>query len=351
MANQRKPGWNPKRTLVFVVGTLEWKHSDYFESFPKENRRDEMLVELFRAQGVPDERIVYLQDRQATTRRIQQSLEALLETADSGDLLVLYYTGHGGKDDDGTIYFASYDTNCETNRGWVVDTIPETIERCFGGSHALLLIDCCYSGTLAEVVAQQEGEISYACLTSSLSSELSTGNWTFTEGVLAGFGGQAFVDGDGNNAITLSELAGQIGDSMAFAEEQIVTFATTGDFDPHMVLANARPRSDNRIGKQVGVYSEDDWYRAQIIAVANTRFKVHYYGFEEDDDEWVTSDLIREITRPTYSIGATVAVKRKRTWYPATVRDVRAGIHYIEYEDQGPEWNEWVALNRMRPIA
>ena len=29
---------------------------------------------------------------------------------------------------------------------------------------------------------------------------------------------------------------------------------------------------------------------------------------------------------------------------------VRAGIHHIQYRDYGPEWNEWVALKRIRPI-
>ncbi len=31
-------GWSPERTWVFVVGTLEWKHAEYFDPFPKENR-------------------------------------------------------------------------------------------------------------------------------------------------------------------------------------------------------------------------------------------------------------------------------------------------------------------------
>src|SRR4051794_16403888 len=61
---------------------------------------------------------------------------------------------------------------------------------------ALLLADCCYSGCLADAVSQQARRIAYACAASSLASELSTGNWTFTEGLLAGLRGQAFVDAD-----------------------------------------------------------------------------------------------------------------------------------------------------------
>jgi hypothetical protein len=204
---------------------------------------------------------------------------------------------------------------------------------------------------LADAVTRHADRISYACLTSSLSSESSTGNWTFTEGLLAGLRGQAFVDADSDSAITLHELAEQITDSMAFADDQMVTFKTTGAFDPDMVIATALARPDQRIGKRVAVLQEGAWYRAQIIAVRGEQARVHYYGYEESEDEWVTSDRIREVARPTYPIGATVAVKWKRNWYPATIKNVRAGIHYIEYEEHGPEWNEWVALKRIRPIA
>jgi hypothetical protein len=30
---------------------------------------------------------------------------------------------------------------------------------------------------------------------------------------------------------------------------------------------------------------------------------------------------------------------------------VRAGIHHIQYQDYGPEWNEWVASKRIRRAA
>jgi hypothetical protein len=351
VAQHHTLGWSPERTWVFVVGALEWKHSDYFDPFPKENRRDAALVEFFHAQGVPSAQIAYLQDRMATTKRIQQSLEAHLGAAGAGDLLVLYYCGHGGKDDDGAAYFASYDTDCEANPGWVVHTILATIERCFGGSYALLLADCCYSGCLADAVTEQGRRVSYACVASSLASQLSTGNWTFTEGLLEGLRGQAFVDVDGNAAITLRELSNQIAESMAFAEEQIVTFVTTGDFDPDMVIAAARPRLDPRIGGRVEVQAGGDWYQAQVVDARDEQLKVHYFSYEESDDEWVTADRIREVKRKSYSVGAKVEVQWKRKWYVANVLDVRAGIHHIQYQEYGPEWNEWVASKRIRPIA
>ena len=348
MTQDQTLGWDPGRTWVFVVGTLEWKHPDYFPPFPKLNRRDAALVDFFRTRGVPDAHIVYLQDTQATTQNIQESMEAHLGGAGPGDLLVLYFCGHGAKTDKGATYFASYDADGTHNQGWLVDTIPATIERHFGGSHALLLADCCHSGSLEDAVAQGAGRVGYAVLASSLSSELSTGNWTFTEGLLAGLRGQAYVDLDGNRQITLQELARQIVETMAFAEEQFATFATKGPFDPNMVVAPARPRPDPQVGRRVEVHSGDAWYLAQIVDANGGQFKVHYFGYEDSDDEWVTSAAMREVVRPTYPVGTAVEVKWNQKWYPAKILDVYMGIHYIQYDGFGPEWNEWVSTKRIR---
>lgn len=341
-------GWDPARTWLFVVGTLEWQDPEAFPPFPKKNRRDEALVACFRAHGVPAGQIAYLQDGGATTAAIRDAFDAHLARAVEGDLLVLYFCGHGAKTEAGSAYFASYDAGSGKLPGWMVEAIPRTIERRFGGSRALLLADCCYAGSLADAVARHADRVAYACLTSSLASELSTGNWTFTEGLLYGLQGQAFVDGDGNRQITLIELAAQIADSMAFAEEQLVSFAVHGAFDPRMVVAAARTRPDPRVGQRVEVRDGDAWYRAQIIEAAGERLRVHYFGYEASDDAWVTPERIRAPARPIYPLGTAVDVLWKGAWYPATIIDVRSGVHQIHYEGFGEEWDEWVALKRMR---
>lgn len=341
-------GWNPARTWVFVVGILEWQVPESFSPFPKQNRRDAALVAFFRDQGVPAEQLVYLQDAEATTRQIRRSFEAQLAKAAPDDLLILYFCGHGALTEAGTPYFASYDAGTSTPPGWMVDTIPRAIEAHFGGGRALLLADCCYAGSLAAAVARHADRVAYACLGSSLASELSTANWTFTEGLLAGLQGQAFVDGDGNHEITLHELASQVAASLAFAEEQLASFVVQGAFDPRMVVAPARPRPDPRVGQRVEVRDGDAWYRAQVLEAQGERLLVHYFGYEASDDAWVTPDRIREVSRPVYPIGTALEVRWKDDWFPATIIDVREGVHQIHYEGFGPEWDEWVALNRMR---
>src|SRR6266849_7981125 len=247
----RERDWQPPRTWVFVVGTLQWKHRDMFDSFPQKNRRDAQLVDYFRQQGVPEQQIVFLKDAQATSRQVRNLFPAFLSRASPGDLLFVYYTGHGYKSDDArTTFFATYDAGDNVD-GWSTDSIVRNIEKYFKGSRAVLTADTCYSGSLAEQVRKLNHRVSYAALTSSSASRESTGNWTFTEMLLAGFKGKSFADINGDGEITLSELAEDIKEDMAFAEVQRSTFLTTGDFPSELLLTQAEPKTNAEVSRRV----------------------------------------------------------------------------------------------------
>jgi hypothetical protein len=295
--------WEPHKTWVFVVGTLRWKHTEMFDSFPQQNRRDAELVAFFKRQGVPAEQIVYLRDREATAARIQTAFSTLLSRAGKGDMLFLYYTGHGYKTDEGDTYLASYDAGDEDIPGWSVNSIPVSIERFFKGSRAFLALDNCYSGALVEAVSKRASRISYAALTSSTADQSSTSEWTFTESLLAALRGKAYEDANGDGQITLAELATQVKADMSFAEEQRAMFMTTGDFSPLTVLSKAEEKSDPRIGERVLVRSEGDWYKGRIIDAdpANSQYLIHYYGWDDSYDEWVASRKIRQLKVKRYA--------------------------------------------------
>lgn len=350
MTTAVKRDWRPQQTWVFVVGALEWKHTDQFASFPQKNRRDEALVHFFAEEGVPSEQILYLQDKQATLAQIEQALATHLAKAQKEDLLFLYYCGHGYKLDSGNTCFACYDAGDKQIDGWDAATIPAAIEQYFPGKRAFLAADCCCSGGLTESVEAQADRIAYACLTSSSANESSTGNWTFTEGLLDALRGEAYSDADDSHGITLAELANQIIADMAFAEEQRTSFMTTGAFNPHMVLAPARRKTDTRIGERVEVYTEAEWYKARIIdADAKTgAYKVHYYGWEASDDEWINPSQMRTASVTPYEIGETIEVKWKDNWYPAVIQGVQGNLHLIHYVGYKATWDEWVGARRIR---
>ena len=342
-------GWAPAHTWLFAVGVLNWKHSDSFGSFPVKDRRDAELVDFFRQRGVPDQQIVYLQDKQATQNRIDAALLEQLKKIGRDDLLIIYYAGHGVKSrKSGDVYLASYDAGDQGVEGWSVNSIPPKIGANCACRHVLWFMDCCYSGQAASAIVGQENSPAYACLTSSSASEVSTGHWTFTEALLDALRGVAYVDLNHDGAITLAELASHAERDMALGEEQLATFATSGGFDRQMILARAPALENYRIGERAKVEWEGNWYRVRVIQVNGGKLKVHYIGYGENDDIWVTPDKVRPIKPVQYAVGSTVEVLWQKEWYPATILKVKDGIHLIHYTDYDASWDEWVASKRIR---
>ena len=368
--------WQPQRTWVFVVGLLQFQHKDLFDSFPQKNRRDAQLVEFFRQQGVPASQLVFLKDSQATTQRVETSFPAFLSKAGPDDLLIFYYTGHGYKsDDEKTTYFATYDDSEDTD-GWATDAIVHDIEKYFKGSRALLTADTCFSGSLAQTTRQLGRRVSYATLASATSNHTSTENWTFTEMLLAGLKGKPFADINNDGEVTLSELAEDIKEDMSFAEDQKAVFVTTGNFQPEMELAVAEPKVDPLISSRLEVRSEGDWYKAKVIDARGGTYRVHYFGYEDSDDEWVTRREFRTSrvsaasnqkrndnsnwklsdyraanesrSVSEYRVGANIEVNWKGKWYNARILDAKEGRHLVHYTGYDDSWDEWVPNNRIR---
>ncbi len=343
--------WNPQKTWVFMAGLLEWKDSESFESFPKENRRDEILLNVLKKRGVPANQIVYLQDQEATTARINSEFVKLLSRTQPGDTIFVYYEGHGYKTDAGKTYLASYDVDDDKNPGWAVSSVPDTIEKYFMGSNAIIALDNCYSGTMANVVRTGKRHVSYAVMASSSASQSSTGNWTFTEALISAFRGAPYVDNNKDGKVTFAELEKNAEADMLFGEEQVASFAFTGNFDPNTKIADAGPRSSPRVGERVEAYSVDDWYKGYVTDAKNGKFHIHYYGYEASDDEWVTAKDIRvPKVISAYKIGERVEVEWKKKWYAAHILNVKGGSHYVSYDNYDTDENEWVSSKRIRKI-
>ncbi len=346
--------WNPETTWVFAVGLLEWEDSETFPSFPDavEGRFDAQLVDFFRKSGIPDEQIIYLQDREATLETIRESLPKLLSETDEDDLLIFYFTGHGGWDSEtGEHYFYNYDAQADdTETNWAISSIFDDIEENFNGSKALLLADCCYSGGLIDEVKRRDTEISYACVTSAYAHNSSTGEWTFTASLLKGLQGDPTVDLDRDRVITLYDFARYAELEVAFIEDQKSMFVTTNDFDPQMQLSIVEGDSDPHFGRRVQVEYEDELYKAKILDKnENNEFLVYYIA--DRSEEWVTDDRISPYEPEMYEIGSSVEVQNEdEEWYPATVKKAWYGLHYISYDDYDDIWDEWVGGDRIREL-
>lgn len=342
--------WDPQRTWVFFVGLVEWKDPGEFESFPADIRKDGTLLDSIRRHGVPADHISFLQDSRATTATVERRFADFLKRTQPGDWLIVYFEGHGYKDDDDTPYLATYDVAGRI-KGWRFTAVPAAIEKNFRGSHAIIALDNCYSGAMVEAVKRTRRNVAYAVFASSLASQESTQNWTFTEALVNGFNGEGFVDADHDGRISLREMGQNAEQDMLFGEQQVARTSFIGGFDADTTVADAKPLSSPRIGERVEAYSEKEWYRGYIADVRGSRFKIHYYGFETEDEEWLTARSIRTpVTRSAFKIGEKVEVEYRRKWYPAHILNIRGGSHYVSYDEYDVDENEWVPTARIRKI-
>jgi hypothetical protein len=349
--------WDPDRTWFFCVGLLEWQYSDIWSSFPdcQPDRRDEQLVKYFQAAGVPDEQITYLQDAEATKSRIQQQFVELLDSTGDGDLLIFYFCGHGYRNvDTETTWFANFDAGEKDESAWSVPSIFDTIEAHFSGDRALMLADCCHSGAMFDEARQRgDDQIAYAVLTSSYSHNLSTGNWTFSDSLLAGLRGEPTVDLNDDDVIALDELARYTELEMAFIEGQKSMFTAAATFPRRAQLAvvddSADEEADPRVGQRIEAWDQNKWYRAKVIDADGDQLQVHYVGFDDKWDAWVGPDRVRPYRPGQFAEGDKVDVCwSDDKWYPARVLKAWYGIHLVRYDDEDASSDEWVGPKSIR---
>jgi hypothetical protein len=342
-------GLDPRKTRALIVGILSWRDAR-FRSFPTEQRRDATLAELLRAKGVPSANVTVLRDAQATKSAIEAAFAASVRAVQPDETLLVYYAGHGARVDDGGAFFVPHDavSGRVDSTGWSMRSVVDAVTSSTFRGKSLLTADCCYSGSLTQEARQRAGGRPVATLTSSMASVVSTGNWTFTECLIAGLEGAGVCDLSRDGRVTLEDLGRFTDAQMAFAEEQLATWCAHNGFAAGWQLSTARARACAREGERVEVLYRGQWYRAQIEAERPGAVRVHYIGYSRDWDEWVTSDRCRRYSPQRFSVGSNIDVEWNGAWYPASVLAERDGIHHVHYDGYAAVWDEWVASRRCR---
>lgn len=358
LSAKTKLDWDPEHTWVFAVGILEWEHSEIYPSFraAMKNRRDAQLVKLFKDAGVPAKHITYLQDTAATKERIQKAFRTLLDETGEGDLLIFYFAGHGSRDaDSGETWFANYDAGNSDSSAWNIRSIFTAIDNHFSGNRVLLLADCCHSGALFEECRRRnrddgDADLAYAALTSSYSHNTSTGNWTYTDSLLAGFRGESQVDLNHDDIVELNELAQYTDLELAFLEGQKSMFFAAPAFPRAAKLAEVEDELVPRIGQRVEVEYKGRWYRAKIIDVDGDQTEVHYAGYDDSWNEWVGPERLRPYQPAQFAEGDKVEVEwnQDKKWYPATILKAWYGLHLVHYDNYDSSTDEWVGPGAIR---
>lgn len=357
-----EPAWQPKQTYALMIGILEWKDRS-LASFPKQNRQDRALERALKANGVPADHIVFLEDRQATLTAIRAAMGRVVAMGGPDSTLLVYFAGHGTKDG-GRTYLTNYDVDTKrlAATGLAVDEIGERLLKEWKGSRVLLMADCCHSGALSQVVTTvgSAGKAA-ACLTSATATNTSTGRWTFTEAVVRALTGDGRLDRNGDRRLTFGEVDAYIHNEMKYAEDQLTGAVRAGGFSADWqvttvpaakVVPHSAVQSRWTNGDYADVFAENKWWRAQLLRVEGHRLQVHYLGWEDKFDEWVSPDRVRPVANSRFAAGQPIKVEWEETWYPARIlRSAEGFFHFVHYDGFGAEWDEWVTDRRIRPAA
>ncbi|MDP3275744.1 MAG: caspase family protein [Deltaproteobacteria bacterium] len=228
--------WNPSNTHVVILGL---GLDDWAEPDNPSWKRHRTLAQMFERAGVPEGQVHLWEDATGTAASIKRRLPRILENMEEDGLFVFYYAGHGDvdPDEDDEFYFCHPTDESD----WLYGSeLIDMIDEHLNGERAVLFLDCCFSGWIARAVADYDTDGAYAAITSSTRDVESTGNWTFTDCLLAALRGERGIDANADGSISFAELARHVTHRMRTVDSQPADYAHTSAFDPSFRLALAR---------------------------------------------------------------------------------------------------------------
>jgi ABC-type phosphate transport system substrate-binding protein len=158
-------------------------------------------------------------------QEMEEAIEILFDNRQKNDLLLLFFSGHGIKDEEGRLYFAARNTR-KNDKGVLLraTTVPATsvheVMRNSRSKHEVVILDCCFSGAFGkELSAKGDGFVDIknqlggegrAVLTSSSSTQYSfelqgADTSTYTRYIVEGLKTGA-ADRDEDGSISVDEL-------------------------------------------------------------------------------------------------------------------------------------------------
>ncbi|MBL8251976.1 MAG: caspase family protein [Candidatus Competibacter sp.] len=91
--------------------------------------------------------------------QVNREIEAFFVNRAKDDLLLLYFSGHGLKDEEGRLYFATPDTDRQFLRTTAVAaTLLNEVMNHSRSRRQVLILDCCYSGAFARGMTHRADE-------------------------------------------------------------------------------------------------------------------------------------------------------------------------------------------------
>lgn len=275
----RHEGPGPVRNrFALVVGLSDYKYRGKWNLANLRYAADDAKAfadYLKSEKGGRFDQVILLTDKQATTKNIKAALRESLRGVQKDDLVVIFWSGHGGPDpyDPKSLYLVTYDTDPEhmASTAYAMDEFKTDVGR-LAAQRMLILADTCHSAGISDprqgvkgpsdnkivegikgvyVAPDKPGDagpmwmIFTSCEAGEVSREyadLGGGHGVFTYYLLRGLKGEADRPkngGNGDGKVT-------VGECIEFTRDQVKRYTrnrqhpdTAGRFDRNLTIGGA----------------------------------------------------------------------------------------------------------------
>lgn len=241
---------NPTKIWAIIVGVAIYNH------MPSLNYTDDDAYKMYaflrspEGGGVPDEQMKVLVDEGATRKNIMKNMTMLFEKADSNDVILFYFSGHGLKNAFLPMDFDGYLNKVKHSE------IKEIFKNC-KAKYKLCIADACHAGGLtgAKDITTSGSTYYYeafkgtkggtAFMLSSKAEEISIENAGLRQGIFTHFlikGLKGNADHDDNQLITIREVYDYVKVNVKFYTSNYQNPVLYGDYDDKMPISVIRSK-------------------------------------------------------------------------------------------------------------
>ncbi len=144
-----------EKRLALIIASYEYQDPD-LRQLVAPAQDAEALARVLKDPAIGGFEVQTLLNEPAHT--VTQAVEAFFTDRRRDDLLLLYFSGHGIKDEDGQLYFATAQTRRKLLRSTAVaaNFVNDEMRRS-RSRRQVLLLDCCYSGAFARGMLAKAG--------------------------------------------------------------------------------------------------------------------------------------------------------------------------------------------------
>lgn len=239
------------KVWAVVVGVARYNHMPTLNYTDDDAYRIAMFLKSPEGGALPEEQIAILIDEDATRDNILDAMRNTFSKADSNDVVMLYFSGHGLQ---GMFLPTDFDGVANKIRHSEIKDIVEQSKA----KHKVCIADACHSGSLQGFTmktanskatiqsyydAFDEVKGGTALLLSSKAEETSLESSGLRQGIFSHFlirGLKGEADQNGNNIITIKELHQFIHDNVRSYTGNLQTPVLQGNFDESMPLGVVR---------------------------------------------------------------------------------------------------------------